>query len=371
MTSSSDREGLLGPYLDGTLDQAGVERLGRRLAGDPVLADELVASARIAAGCRRLLRGPAAVRTMPGRASAQRRRRRPAPRRWPLWAVAACLPFLAVLAWLMPQPTPSEGGDPAQPTPGVRVSAEPGTELRPVAAAGGGARFDLLAGRAWFEVDAARAPLPVSVDAGPLAVEVVGTRFLVERRTWGAQVEVDHGEVRARHGGGVDAVRAGESLLVDALGGDFTWSPGTAGSGKLSSGVLDPGGDAAISARHSDGHGSTSIAVALHDQSGLFSLRAPPIVELRIEPPIGMVEVQVVIVLADPADGTWRGNLVAKAAVIEGGGWQQVVVAGSWQAYSVERPLQRRPARCTDLVLENRGNGAAFRLSGISVHRAP
>ncbi|HVG57411.1 MAG TPA: FecR domain-containing protein [Hyalangium sp.] len=81
----------------------------------------------------------------------------------------------------------------------IRSSAEPGLES-----------VALEQGGAWFNVE--RNPLRVfRVSAGPVDVDVLGTRFLVERKDKQVYVAVDHGRVRVRWPQGSRELTAGQS----------------------------------------------------------------------------------------------------------------------------------------------------------------
>jgi transmembrane sensor len=125
----------------------------------------------------------AAVRGGLARRSAVRARRRAA---GGALAAAACVGLLAVL-W------PRSGDVDA-------VGTAPGAAWHEVLATASMRVFTVDQGGVWFTVTR-RPDRVVRVLAGGVEVEVVGTRFLVERAEDQVRVQVDHGRVRVRAGG--------------------------------------------------------------------------------------------------------------------------------------------------------------------------
>jgi transmembrane sensor len=114
-------------------------------------------------------------------------------------AAVALVPMVALLAWgLWPAP--------------ARARVEPltpGTVVQPQEAGA-----VLVTGAAWFEVRVDPTH-PWTVSAGDVEVQVLGTRFLVERLEGQVHVSVAHGRVHVRWPGG------GEALLTDGQSGRF------------------------------------------------------------------------------------------------------------------------------------------------------
>jgi tetratricopeptide (TPR) repeat protein len=88
-----------------------------------------------------------------------------------------------------------------------------GGEVRALAAEPGLVGAELVKGAARFEVvkDPSRR---FRVKAGPVTVEVIGTRFLVERQGASVKVNVERGLVRVAGPGVTRLLRAGESVTV-------------------------------------------------------------------------------------------------------------------------------------------------------------
>lgn len=197
---------------------------------------------------QRLWRGVQARRTHRD----ERLRQRPL-RRMTAGALALALGLLALLVWRWPadlvrdagpvvavesQQAPSElevraGAEPvAVPlSDGSRLTLREGAKLEVLENSGRAFTTALRRGRARFEVKPG-GPRRWTVECGPVAVEVVGTVFAVERGAASVAVEVEHGVVLVRGEGVPDRVRrltAGERLtlaLPPSAEASHTVSPG-------------------------------------------------------------------------------------------------------------------------------------------------
>ncbi len=181
----------------------------------------------------------------------ERLRQRPV-RRVAAGALAVALGLLALLVWRGPVDSPHEVGpvlavggaeapthlEAAGEAPvavplsdGSRLTLEPGAKLEVLENSGRTFTTALRGGRTRFDVRPG-GPRRWKVEAGPVAVEVVGTVFAVERSASAVVVEVEHGVVLVRGEGVPDHVRrltAGERLTL-ALPSSRTMHPPAAPS---------------------------------------------------------------------------------------------------------------------------------------------
>jgi transmembrane sensor len=182
---------------------------------------------------QRLWRGVQARRTRQD----ERLRQRPL-RRMTAGALALALGLLALLVWRWPGDTARDAGPvvavESQQAPselearagaesvavplsdGSRLTLREGAKLEVLENSGRAFTTALRRGRTRFEVKPG-GPRRWTVECGPVAVEVVGTVFAVERGAASVVVEVEHGVVLVRGEGVPDRVRrltAGERLML-------------------------------------------------------------------------------------------------------------------------------------------------------------